>query len=88
VFFYRVQHVGLPITRPPAGVARYKMIPHQKRAAVDGRIRYRLLWTGVRRYRIDGVNSLSSLNYRVNSIRDLPLYTHILVDIGPPPHGF
>lgn len=35
----RLQHVGLRISRPPAQVARYKMIRHQKRPAVDGRIR-------------------------------------------------
>ena len=85
---YRLQHVGLRITRPPAQLARYKMIRHKKRPAVDGRIRYRLLWTGVRRYRIDGLNSLHSLNYNIIHSRRRPLYTHILVDIGPPPPGF
>ncbi len=61
---------------------------HIKRPAVDGRIRYRLLWTGVRRYRIDGLNSLSSLHYTLNYVRERAHYTHICVDIGRPPPGF
>jgi len=85
---YRLQHVGLKISRPPSQVGRYRMIRHTKRPAVDGRIRYRLLWTGIRRYKIDGINSLSSLNYNVMWVKDKPLYTHIMIDIGPPPPGF
>lgn len=85
---YRIQHVGLKITRPPQQIARYKMIRHKKRQAVDGRIRYRLLWTGVRRYKIDGLNSLESLKFNLMWIRAEPLYTHIMVDIGKPPPGF
>lgn len=88
VFIFRLQHVGLKISRPPSQIGRYRMIKHTKRPAVDGRIRYRLLWTGIRRYKIDGINSLGSLNYKIMWIKEKPLFTHIMIDIGPPPPGF
>ena len=43
--------------------------------------RSRLLRTAVKRYHLDGLNSVQ---YTVNFIHADPLYTHIMVDIGKP----
>ncbi|KAK2145158.1 hypothetical protein LSH36_698g00032 [Paralvinella palmiformis] len=47
--------------------------------------RAKLLYTGTRRFQFDGLNSLQ---YKVAHIKEMPLYTHLLVDIGRPPRGF
>jgi len=47
--------------------------------------RTKLLYTGTRRFQFDGLNSLQ---YRLVHVADMPLYTHVLVDIGKPPRGF
>lgn len=82
---YRIMYVGLKITRPPENVARYKMIKHTKRKPSDWRKRAKLLYTGTRRFQFDGLNSLQ---YKLLSIENNRLCTHILVDIGKPPRGF
>ncbi|XP_070189943.1 beta-1,4-N-acetylgalactosaminyltransferase bre-4-like [Littorina saxatilis] len=78
---YRILHVGLKIFRPPANIARYQMIKHKKRQPSAWDIRGRLLRTAVKRYHIDGLNSVK---YTVKFIHNDPLYTHIMVDIGKP----
>ncbi|KAI0218403.1 Beta-1,4-N-acetylgalactosaminyltransferase bre-4 [Lamellibrachia satsuma] len=82
---YRIMHVGLRITRPRASIARYKMIKHPKRKPSDWRKRAKLLYSVTRRIQYDGLNSLS---YRLVDIRNRPLYTHVLAEIGKPPRGF
>lgn len=78
---YRILHEGLKIFRPPSNVARYQMIRHKKRKPTSWRIRERLLRTAVKRYHLDGLNSVQ---YTVQFIHSDPLYTHIMVDIGKP----
>jgi hypothetical protein len=98
----RLLHVGLRITRPLDTIARYKMFPlvfcakllqvvcvrHGKRRYSASYIRYRLLWSSVRRHRRDGLTSLSQLDYSLNDIHEHAHYTHICVDIGRPPPGY
>ena len=54
---------------------------------MSGFFKYRakLLYTGTRRFQFDGLNSLQ---YKLISIQNNKLFTHILVDIGKPPKGF
>ncbi|XP_074662411.1 beta-1,4-galactosyltransferase 4-like [Tubulanus polymorphus] len=81
---YRIMHVGLKITRPANYVARYKMIRHTKRKPSDWRKRTKLLYTATRRRPVDGLNSL---RYKLLFVKEEPLYTHIMLDIGKPPRG-
>ncbi|XP_064629666.1 beta-1,4-galactosyltransferase 4-like [Lineus longissimus] len=82
---YRILHIGLKITRPPDYVARYKMIKHTKRKPSDWRKRAKLLYLSTRRFQVDGLNSL---HYKLIHVKEEPLYTHILADIGKAPKGF
>ncbi|XP_041351290.1 beta-1,4-N-acetylgalactosaminyltransferase bre-4-like [Gigantopelta aegis] len=78
---YRILHVGLKISRPPSNLARYKMIKHQKRRPAAWITRSKLLHTAVKRYKLDGLNSVK---YRLIFIHDETLFTHIMVDVGKP----
>ncbi|XP_071112449.1 beta-1,4-N-acetylgalactosaminyltransferase bre-4-like isoform X1 [Haliotis cracherodii] len=78
---YRILHVGFKITRPPSTIARYKMIKHQKRRPTSWHTRSKLLHTAVKRYKMDGLNSVS---YKLMFIHDERLFTHIMVDVGKP----
>ncbi|OQV22685.1 Beta-1,4-galactosyltransferase 4 [Hypsibius exemplaris] len=80
---YRIRHVGLKVIRPPPEIARYSMIKHVKRTPVEKR--QKLLYTALRRYKVDGLNSLE---YKLSSFTEKPMYTHVIVDIGDPPPGF
>uniref|UniRef100_A0A0A9ZFX5 Beta-1,4-N-acetylgalactosaminyltransferase n=1 Tax=Lygus hesperus TaxID=30085 RepID=A0A0A9ZFX5_LYGHE len=79
---YRVEHVLSSISRPPEWVARYTMIKHEKRRPLSRRVRTKLLRTSWRRYRLDGLNTVS---YGLGPIVEGPQYTHVMVDVGPPP---
>ncbi|KAL5010140.1 hypothetical protein ScPMuIL_012445 [Solemya velum] len=79
---YRILQVGLKISRPPANIARYKMIPHAKREPTNWKKRTRLLQTVRKRFRYDGLNSVE---YELLFMHLDPLFTHILVDVGKPP---
>ncbi|XP_076445701.1 uncharacterized protein LOC143283381 isoform X1 [Babylonia areolata] len=78
---YRILHEKLKIIRPPVNIARYQMIKHTKRTPTSWNIRSRLLRTAVKRYHLDGLNSV---HYNIKFIHSDPLYTHIMVDIGRP----
>ncbi|XP_067674893.1 beta-1,4-N-acetylgalactosaminyltransferase bre-4-like isoform X2 [Haliotis asinina] len=78
---YRILHVGFKITRPPSTIARYKMIKHQKRRPTSWHTRSKLLHTAVKRYKMDGLNSVS---YTLMFVHDERLFTHIMVDVGKP----
>lgn len=56
------------------------MILHRKRSRALNRFQLLNYWT---RFKTDGINSLSTLNYTIRSIKDFYLYTNITVDIGP-----
>lgn len=72
----------MPISRPPAKLAKYTMIKHTKRRPLAYKVRSKLVRTSKRRYRLDGLNTLK---YRLVNITCRHLYTNILVDVGKPP---
>ncbi|XP_037281124.2 uncharacterized protein LOC119174357 [Rhipicephalus microplus] len=76
---YRIKHKNLKIIRPPASVARYTMIKHHQRPESPNNIRMALVRMAWYRMNKDG---LSTAKYRLVSKQVLPLYTHLLVDIG------
>ncbi|XP_061176514.1 beta-1,4-galactosyltransferase 4-like [Saccostrea echinata] len=73
----RITYSGLRITRPPATVARYKMLTHAKRKPWNKRVA--MLRTSRRRMRKDGVNSVP---YKIVSVEVYAYYTKIEVDVG------
>lgn len=79
---YRILYKRLKIIRPPTAVARYKMVRHQKRKPASWKKRSRLLQTGRKRLKYDGLNSVQ---YKVVFTHNDPLFTHFMVDIGPAP---
>lgn len=76
---YRIKHKNLKIIRPPASVARYTMIKHNQRPESPNNIRMALVRMAWYRMNRDG---LSTAKYRLVRKQVLPLYTHLLVDIG------
>ncbi|XP_075215117.1 beta-1,4-galactosyltransferase 4-like [Lycorma delicatula] len=81
---YRVEHVLSAISRPPEWIARYTMIKHKKRKPLAWKVKVKLLRTSWRRYRLDGLNTVQ---YQLLELKDYPLYTRILIDVGHPPHN-
>ncbi|XP_076373802.1 beta-1,4-N-acetylgalactosaminyltransferase bre-4-like isoform X2 [Tachypleus tridentatus] len=76
---HRLKKQKLEIIRPPESVGRYTMIKHTHRPESPNVIRRALLRMAQRRLTKDGLNSVK---YSVVYINKLPLYTHIMVDIG------
>ncbi|KAF4522628.1 hypothetical protein B566_EDAN003610 [Ephemera danica] len=76
----RIKFHKLHISRYPANIAHYKMLAHKKERASPSR--YKNLYSGQRRFRTDGLNSLK---YEVRKKELRPLYTWLLVDLGGPP---
>lgn len=74
----RLKHYNYHIARYPINVARYTMLSHKKEKANPKR--YEKLQSGVKRYDVDGINSVK---YRLVQIEKRPLYTWLLVDIKP-----
>ncbi|CAH1738554.1 unnamed protein product [Aphis gossypii] len=74
--YYRTTFHRLNITRYPPKVASYHSLSHPRQKVNPHR--YKLLETKFIRFKSDGLNSL---NYEIKSIKKLPLYTHILVDM-------
>ncbi|KAF0746430.1 beta-1,4-N-acetylgalactosaminyltransferase bre-4-like [Aphis craccivora] len=74
--YYRTKGHNLNITRYPPEVACYHSLSHAKQKANPHR--FKLLKTSSLRFNTDGLNSL---NYEIKSLKKLPLYTHILVDV-------
>ncbi|XP_050535113.1 beta-1,4-N-acetylgalactosaminyltransferase bre-4-like [Daktulosphaira vitifoliae] len=79
---YRIEHVGLPITRPPEHFGRYTMVKHIKRKPLAHAVRLKLVHTSQKRYKYDGLNTLK---YKVCSVDSEKLFTRILVDVGDIP---
>ncbi|XP_029635517.2 beta-1,4-N-acetylgalactosaminyltransferase bre-4 [Octopus sinensis] len=79
---YRILNKRLKIIRPPAGVARYKMVRHQKRKPASWAKRSKLLRTGRKRAKFDGLNNVK---YKLIFSHEDALFTHFMVDIGPAP---
>ncbi|XP_076335294.1 beta-1,4-N-acetylgalactosaminyltransferase bre-4-like isoform X3 [Tachypleus tridentatus] len=76
---YRLRKQKLNIIRPPQSIARYSMIKHTHRPESPNVIRSALLRMAQRRLTRDGLNTAK---YRIEFKKELPLYTHIMVDIG------
>ncbi|CAF1071402.1 unnamed protein product [Adineta steineri] len=83
--YYRLKEVSLKIIRPPATIARYKMLQHTKRVPSIWNKRAKLLYSAGKRYTWDGV---SSARYNLTSAIAYPLFTHLSIDVGLPPPGF
>lgn len=81
LFNFRVEHVLYSISRPPEWIARYTMIKHEKRRPLAWKVRTKLTRTW-KRYKYDGLNTLQ---YKLISYEEYPLYTKLLVDVGHPP---
>nr|XP_018910600.1 PREDICTED: beta-1,4-N-acetylgalactosaminyltransferase bre-4-like isoform X2 [Bemisia tabaci]XP_018910602.1 PREDICTED: beta-1,4-N-acetylgalactosaminyltransferase bre-4-like isoform X2 [Bemisia tabaci] len=79
---YRVGQVGLSISRPVDWLGRYTMLKHKKRNTLASKVKQKLVRTSQRRYRLDGLNSIS---YQLLQVSTTPIYTRILVDVGVPP---
>ena len=77
---------GLKITNPPDTIGRYNMIKHNKSQSKHNRQaklkRIMLLLQSTDRMHADG---LSSVNYTLQFVHKLPLYTHVMVNLGKPP---
>ncbi|XP_076335293.1 beta-1,4-galactosyltransferase 2-like isoform X2 [Tachypleus tridentatus] len=78
-FNYTLRKQKLNIIRPPQSIARYSMIKHTHRPESPNVIRSALLRMAQRRLTRDGLNTAK---YRIEFKKELPLYTHIMVDIG------
>ncbi|CAF0758216.1 unnamed protein product [Rotaria sp. Silwood1] len=83
--YYRLKELSIKVIRPPATIARYKMLPHTKRVPSIWNKRAKLLYSAAKRYTWDGV---SSARYNLTSAIAYPLFTHLLIDVGLPPPGF
>ncbi|CAF1651326.1 unnamed protein product [Rotaria magnacalcarata] len=83
--YYRLKELSIKVIRPPATIARYKMLAHTKRVPSVWNKRAKLLYSAAKRYAWDGV---SSARYNLTSAIAYPLFTHLLIDVGLPPPGF
>ncbi|UJR25040.1 hypothetical protein I4U23_006400 [Adineta vaga] len=83
--YYRFKEVSIKIIRPPAVIARYRMLQHTKRVPSIWNKRAKLLYSAAKRYTWDGV---SSVRYNLTSAIEYPLFTHLTIDVGSPPPGF
>ncbi|KAM4047908.1 beta-1,4-galactosyltransferase 4-like isoform 1-T3 [Anomaloglossus baeobatrachus] len=82
--YYRVLLGQMTVVRPPAEVARYTMIFHNRDAGNEvNKERVNLLKKASMVWKKDGLNSCT---YKLLSIEHEPLYINITVDIGKPHH--
>ncbi|KAL0993973.1 hypothetical protein UPYG_G00116290 [Umbra pygmaea] len=80
----RVELQQMKIIRPPALIARYTMVFHQRDSGNEiNNDRMRLLGRTPQVWRKDG---LSTCSYSTISVQRLPLYINVTVDIGKPLH--
>ncbi|XP_025423146.1 beta-1,4-N-acetylgalactosaminyltransferase bre-4-like [Sipha flava] len=73
----RVRAHGLNITRYTPDVARYRMLSHVNQESNPSR--FEILRSSRERFNTDGLNSLE---YRVKSLLQLPLFTYILTELS------
>lgn len=78
----RILSQNITIERPPQ-YARYSMLKHLKRKRTAPKLIYKLLDSASTRWAHDGVNETGLWN--VMSVNVMPLYYHILVDVGRSP---
>lgn len=78
----RVELQKMKIVRPPADVARYTMVFHKRDSGNEiNKDRMKLLGRTPQVWKKDGLNSCS---YKTLSVKRLPLYVNVTVDIGKP----
>jgi len=73
----RIVKKQLTLERPPASIARYKMLKHNHQKLNPARLKF--LRTAHIRIDSDGVNNVK---YKLLNITLYPLYTHFLIDVG------
>jgi len=78
--YKRIIRKQLKIERPPATIARYKMLKHTHQKANDNNLK--ILRTARRRIDSDGVNNVT---YNLLNTTFYHLYTHFLIDVGEEP---
>ncbi|KAF2904660.1 hypothetical protein ILUMI_01515 [Ignelater luminosus] len=75
----RIRFHSLTVSRYPASIARYTMLPHKKNKPNPSR--YKILWTGQKRFATDGLNNLK---YTIKEVKQHLLYTWLLVELQRP----
>ncbi|CAF2274167.1 unnamed protein product [Rotaria magnacalcarata] len=75
--YQRVVKKQLIVERPPASIARYKMLKHTHQKLNPARMK--VLRTAQRRIDSDGVNNVK---YKLLNTAVYHLYTHFLIDVG------
>ncbi|CAF1567441.1 unnamed protein product [Adineta steineri] len=78
--FKRIINKQLILDRPPASLARYKMLKHVHQKLNPSRMK--VLRTAHNRIDSDGVNNVI---YTLLNISSYHLYTHMLIDVGQQP---
>lgn len=73
----RLKYHDYHISRYPANIARYKMLPHRRQPANPKR--HEFLYNGNKRFTTDGLNNL---HYNPKDLKLNKLYTWILVEIS------
>ena len=78
--YERIINKHLPLERPPASVARYKMLKHTHQELNPERLK--ILKAAHTRIDSDGVNNVK---YRLLEKKFYHLFTHLLIDVGEEP---
>ncbi|XP_066537806.1 beta-1,4-galactosyltransferase 2 [Hoplias malabaricus] len=81
--YNRITLNGMKVSRPDVRIGRYRMIKHERdKHNEPNPQRFNKIQNTKNTMRKDGI---SSLNYRLVSVKKYPLYTNISVEIGKPP---
>ena len=75
--YMRTKHRNIKPKRQDTEVARYKSLFHKRRDLMQNGMKF--MEKSLQYFEKDGLNNLQ---YSVESIRELPLYTHIVVDVN------
>uniref|UniRef100_A0A915HUY8 Beta-1,4-N-acetylgalactosaminyltransferase n=1 Tax=Romanomermis culicivorax TaxID=13658 RepID=A0A915HUY8_ROMCU len=82
--YIRVISEGYQVERPPFHKGRYRMSSHVKRNTIERQILRKLYNTSAARYKEDGLNQLPFMNLSLVGVRPRALFTHLMIDVGPP----
>ncbi|KAG9273865.1 beta-1,4-galactosyltransferase 2 [Astyanax mexicanus] len=81
--YNRITLNGMKVSRPDVRIGRYRMIKHERdKHNEPNPQRFNKIQNTKNTMRKDGI---SSLTYRLASVKKYPLYTNISVEIGKPP---
>lgn len=78
--YERIVSKNLKVERPPANIARYKMLKHTHQQLNPSRLK--VLRAAQTRVNTEGVNNVK---YRLLHKKFFHLYTHFLIDVGEAP---